>query len=45
MSLIGELKGLRTLAKEINWDITLFMLNIFLAIQGLRTAGITELRA
>lgn len=41
----GERKGLRALAKEINWDIVLFMLSIFLVVQGLRNAGITELLA
>ncbi|MEM3378974.1 MAG: ArsB/NhaD family transporter [Candidatus Bathyarchaeia archaeon] len=41
----GEHKGLRALAKEINWDIVLFMLSIFLVVQGLRNAGVTELLA
>ena len=39
----GEQKSLKRLAKEINWDIVLFMLSIFLVVQGLRNAGITEL--
>jgi arsenical pump membrane protein len=41
----GERKGLKTLAREINWDIVLFMLSIFLVVQGLRNAGVTELLA
>ncbi|MEM2081460.1 MAG: ArsB/NhaD family transporter [Candidatus Bathyarchaeia archaeon] len=45
VSFSGESKGLRALAKEINWDIVLFMLSIFLVVQGLRNAGITELLA
>ena len=39
----GEHKGLKGLAKDINWDIVLFMLSIFLVVQGLTNAGITEL--
>jgi arsenical pump membrane protein len=39
----GEKKSLKGLAKEINWDIILFMLSIFLVVQGLETAGITKL--
>ncbi|MEM2108026.1 MAG: ArsB/NhaD family transporter [Candidatus Bathyarchaeia archaeon] len=45
VSFSGERKGLITLAKEINWDIVLFMLSIFLVVQGLRNAGVTELLA
>jgi arsenical pump membrane protein len=41
----GERKGLVSLAREINWDIILFMLSIFLVVQGLETAGVTNLLA
>jgi len=41
----GEQRGLKTLAREINWDIVLFMLSIFLVVQGLKNAGVTELLA
>ena len=41
----GERKGLLGLAKDINWDIVLFMFSIFLVVQGLETAGITNLLA
>ena len=44
-SVNGEKKGLWQLAKEINWDILLFMLCIFIVVQGLETAGITTLLA
>lgn len=37
----GEQKGLLGIAKDINWDIVLFMLSIFLVVQGLTNAGIT----
>jgi arsenical pump membrane protein len=37
-----EKKGLKQLAKEINWDIILFMLSIFLVVQGLENAKITQ---
>jgi arsenical pump membrane protein len=40
-----ERKGLKRLAKEINWDIILFMLSIFLVVQGLKTAGVTDFLA
>ena len=33
------------LARDINWDIVLFMLSIFIVVQGLETAGITNLLA
>ncbi len=38
-----ETKGLIKLAKDINWDIVLFMFSIFLVVQGLETAGLTNL--
>ena len=41
----GEKKGLAGLARDINWDIVLFMLSIFLVVQGLETAGVTNLLA
>ena len=41
----GEQKGLKSLARDINWDIVLFMLSIFLVVQGLKNAGVTELLA
>jgi arsenical pump membrane protein len=44
-SVNGEKKGLTGLAKDINWDILLFMLSIFLVVQGLETAGVTNLLA
>jgi arsenical pump membrane protein len=40
-----ERKGLKRLAKEINWDIILFMISIFLVVQGLKTAGVTDFLA
>ena len=40
-----EMKGLTGLARDINWDIILFMLSIFLVVQGLETAGVTNLLA
>lgn len=40
-----ERKGLWGLAREINWDIVLFMLSIFIVVQGLTNAGVTELLA
>jgi arsenical pump membrane protein len=45
VSVEGEQKGLVHLAKEINWDIILFMLSIFLVVQGLQNAGVVELLA
>jgi arsenical pump membrane protein len=44
-SVNGERKGLTGLARDINWDILLFMLSIFIVVQGLETAGITNLLA
>ncbi|MFB3890012.1 MAG: ArsB/NhaD family transporter [Candidatus Bathyarchaeia archaeon] len=38
----GERKGLRRLAGEVNWGIVLFMASIFLVVQGLRNAGVTD---
>jgi arsenical pump membrane protein len=39
----GERKGLKGLARDINWDIVLFMLSIFLVVQGLEHVGATSL--
>jgi arsenical pump membrane protein len=44
-SVDGTKKGLKHLTKEINWDIVLFMLSIFLVVQGLKNAGVVELLA
>ncbi len=41
----GERKGLKGLAHDINWDIVLFMLSIFLVVQGLTNVGITQFLA
>jgi arsenical pump membrane protein len=41
----NEKKGLFQLAKDINWDIILFMLSIFLVVEGLQNAGIVQLLA
>jgi arsenical pump membrane protein len=41
----GERKGLKGLARDINWDIVLFMLSIFLVVQGLTNSGFTQLLA
>jgi arsenical pump membrane protein len=41
----GEKRGLWSLAREVNWDIVLFMLSIFLVVQGLQNAGVVELLA
>ncbi len=40
-----ERKSMKRLAKEINWDIILFMISIFLVVQGLKTAGVTDFLA
>ncbi|MBT0158632.1 arsenical efflux pump membrane protein ArsB [Candidatus Bathyarchaeota archaeon A05DMB-2] len=40
-----ERKGLKSLAREINWDIVLFMVSIFIVVQGLREAGVVEFLA
>jgi len=37
--------GLVDLARNINWDMVLFMLSIFLVVQGLENAGISQLLA
>ncbi len=39
----GERKGLKGLARDINWDIVIFMLAIFIVVEGLANAGITQL--
>jgi arsenical pump membrane protein len=44
-SVNGEKKGLVGLARDINWDIVLFMLSIFIVVQGLESAGVTNLLA
>lgn len=41
----GERRGLLSLAREINWGIVLFMVCIFLVVQGLENVGITEFLA
>jgi len=38
----GERKGLKGLAKDINWDIVLFMLSIFIVVNGLINAGVVD---
>jgi arsenical pump membrane protein len=38
-------KPLTQLAREINWDILLFMISIFLVVQGLKNAGVINLFA
>jgi arsenical pump membrane protein len=45
ISVNAEKKGLIGLARDINWDIVLFMLSIFIVVQGLETAGVTDLLA
>jgi len=44
-SVNGQHKGLFGLAKDMNWDILLFMLSIFIVVQGLAAAAITNLLA
>ncbi|MGA2386133.1 MAG: ArsB/NhaD family transporter [Candidatus Bathyarchaeia archaeon] len=44
-SVNGNKKGLVGLARDINWDIVLFMFSIFIVVQGLETAGVTNLLA
>ena len=41
----AQTKGLKSLAKEINWDIVLFMLSIFIVVQGLEHVGLTDFLA
>ena len=45
LAIKSERKGLRSIAKDINWDIVLFMLCIFLVVQGLTNVGVTNLLA
>jgi arsenical pump membrane protein len=44
-SLEGEKKGLKQIAREINWDIILFMFSIFVVVQGLKNRGFVGLLA
>jgi arsenical pump membrane protein len=44
-SLEGEKKGLKQIAREINWDIILFMFSIFVVVQGLKNGGFVGLLA
>lgn len=37
-----ERKGVRSILKAINWDIVVFLIAIFLVVQGLRTTGIVD---
>jgi arsenical pump membrane protein len=37
-----ERKGVKGIAKDVNWDILLFMISIFLVVQGLRHTGAVE---
>jgi arsenical pump membrane protein len=37
-----ERKGIKCIARETNWDILLFMIGIFLVVQGLRHTGAVE---
>lgn len=41
----AQTKGPKSLAKEINWDIVLFMLSIFIVVQGLEHVGLTDFLA
>ena len=40
-----EKKSMRELAKQINWDIVLFMLCIFLVVEGLNNIGLSDFLA
>ena len=42
---VAGAKGIKSLAKEINWDIVLFMLSIFIVVQGLEHIGLTDFMA
>ncbi len=44
-SVNGRKKELVGLARDMNWDIVLFMLSIFIVVQGLNTAGVTNFLA
>ncbi len=44
-SINGERIGLSGLARNINWDIFLFMICIFIVVKGLEAAGVTGLLA
>ena len=37
-----ERKGVKGIAKDVNWDILLFMISIFLVVQGLKHTGAVE---
>lgn len=37
-----ERRGVKGIAKDVNWDILLFMISIFLVVQGLRHTGAVE---
>ncbi len=39
----GEAKGIKGIIKQINWDMVLFMLSIFIVVQGLNNVGIIDL--
>jgi arsenical pump membrane protein len=39
---LKERKGVKGIAKDVNWDILLFMISIFLVVQGLRHTGAVE---
>jgi arsenical pump membrane protein len=41
----AQTKGLKSLAREINWDIILFLLSIFIVVQGLEHIGLTSFLA
>lgn len=41
----GERKGLKSLAREINWSIVVFMISIFLVVQGLQHTGLIDFLA
>ncbi|NLE06197.1 MAG: hypothetical protein GX638_15525, partial [Crenarchaeota archaeon] len=41
-SVNGDRKSITQMAKEINWDIILFMLCIFIVVKGLEPAGVVD---